>query len=365
MLQTLHPRKQQMADYTTPLVKNCWYVAGLSREITRELKERTLLGKTVFMYRTLDGQPVIMQNRCPHRNFPLSRGKLDGDKVVCGYHGMNFNSHGACVFMPSLPNVPTNAKITSYPVVEKAPLVWIWMGDPAKADPEKIPATPWLDTPEWKTVEGQFHIKTNYVAMHENLLDQTHFPILHSGTVGTPEYSRSTMDVRVVGDTVELSRSLLDSPPPGIYGVPMKLVGRNVDRYSEGRFPSPALHIAHAKIVNREPREGEKQEYLVNITHVFTPETQNTIHYWWFNSRDFSLEDQEADKFLYEASMQAYLEDVDALTWIQEEVEKESEPITELSFGPDRPGLAMRKILLRLAMEESEAKQLNPLSIAS
>src|SRR5438105_3619571 len=35
----------QMADHTTPLVRNCWYVAGLGSEITRALQARTLLGK--------------------------------------------------------------------------------------------------------------------------------------------------------------------------------------------------------------------------------------------------------------------------------------------------------------------------------
>jgi vanillate O-demethylase monooxygenase subunit len=228
------------------------------------------------------------------------------------------------------------------------------MGDSAKADPATIPQTPWLSDPSWKTVSGQFHVRTNYVAMHENLIDQTHFPILHSSTgIGTPEYSRATIEMRVVGDRVEQTRSLLSSPAPDIYGIPTKLVGRTVDRHSDAAFVSPALHVAHAKIVNREPREGEMQEYRFSITHIYTPESQNSIHYWWFNSRDCNLDDEAADRFLLDASIKAYQEDVDALTWIQREVEKEERPIEELSFAPDRPGIAMRKILLRLAVEEA------------
>ncbi|MBB5393786.1 MULTISPECIES: aromatic ring-hydroxylating dioxygenase subunit alpha [unclassified Herbaspirillum] len=354
MLQKVEPARQKMADYTTPLVRNCWYVAALGSEIGRELKERTLLGKSVLMYRTEEGQPVIMQNRCPHRNFPLSKGRLDGDKVVCGYHGMNFDPKGNCVFMPSMAKAPTHVTIASYPVIEQGPLVWVWMGDPAKADPASVPQTPWLSAPDWKTVSGQFHVGTNYVAMHENLLDQTHFPILHSSTgIGTPEYSRATLEVRVVGDTVEQTRSLLNSPPPDIYGIPTRLTGRPVDRFSDAAFASPAWHVAHARIVNLEPREGEKREYRFTITHIYTPEHQNTIHYWWFNSRNCNIDDTAVDQYLHDASIKAYKEDVDALTWIQQEVEKESEPIEEASFAPDRPGIAMRKILLRLAAEEA------------
>jgi phenylpropionate dioxygenase-like ring-hydroxylating dioxygenase large terminal subunit len=347
--------QQKMADFTTPLVHNCWYVAALADEVTRELKERTLLGKTLLMYRTLDGAPVFMQNRCAHRSFPLSKGRLEGDQVVCGYHGMTYNPQGACVFMPSLTKAPTHAKVRSYPVVEQGPLIWIWMGDVALADPALIPATPWLSDPNWCTVQGQFHIASNYVGMHENLLDQTHFSVLHSDTVGTPDYARSELEVKVEGDVVGLQRSLRASAPPAIYGIPMKLMGRQVDRFSDSRFASPALHIAHAKIVNLEPREGELAEYRINIVHFFTPEQQGSIHYWWFNSRDFGLDDAGASQYLTETSNRAYQEDVDALGWIQTELEKEAEPPEELSFAPDRPGLAMRKILLRLARQEMPA----------
>lgn len=344
--------KPKMANHTTPLIRDCWYVAALSGEVTRDLLERTLLGKTVLMYRKLDGTPVVMQNRCAHRSFPLSKGRLDGDQVVCGYHGMAYNPEGQCVHMPSLANPPTHARIASYPVQERGPLIWIWMGDAAKADPALIPDTSWLDAPEWTTVTGYFHMKSNYVAMHENLLDQTHFPILHADTVGTPEYSRSSLEIHNEGDVVRIRRELRNSPPPPIYGIPMKLRGRPVDRFSASRFVSPAGHIAFARITNPEPREDEQTDYRVNITHLFTPEFQGTIHYWWFNSRDFALADAGASEYLASASVKAYTEDVDALTWIQEEVEKGDGPPDELSFGPDRPGLAMRKTLLRLAEAE-------------
>ena len=343
----------QIADHRTPLIRNCWYVAGLSGDFTRELRERTLLETTVLMYRKLDGTPVIMSNRCPHRSFPLSRGRLEGDSVVCGYHGMVFNPTGQCTAMPSLANAPTHARIQGYPVRERGPLVWVWMGDAAAADESLIPDTSWLDSPDWSTVGGQFGIHTNYVAMHENLLDQTHFAILHADSVGTPEYARSELRVEGVGDQVHIARALRNSEPPAIYGVPMKLTGRKVDRYSDSRFESPAAHIAHARIVNAEPRPGELGEYRVNITHLFTPERQNSIHYWWFNSRDFALEDAQASEYLRASSEKAYMEDVDALTWIQETYDRESGPVPELSFGPDRPGLMMRRNLLRLSKEEA------------
>lgn len=341
------------ANQDTPLLQNCWYIAGLSSEITRDITSRRILGVDVALYRTLAGEPVAVRNRCPHRSFPLAKGKLVGDTLVCGYHGMQFDPSGRCTSMPSMPIVPSNANVRSFAISERAPLVWIWMGDQDLADEALIPDTHWLSSPEWKSVTGSFHIKTDYVSMHENLLDQTHFPFLHPGTVGTPEYARSKLDVRQEGEVIIIDRILRDSPPPGIYGVPAEIMGKPVDRLSEARFASPALHTAFAKIIDHKPAAGRPGEYKFNITHLITPETQGSIHYWWFNSRNFKLDDPAADKVLYEASTQAYIEDVDALQWILEVVQKDDQPQFDLNFAPDKPGLLMRRVLHDRAAAEN------------
>ncbi|TGP39844.1 hypothetical protein EN871_31190, partial [bacterium M00.F.Ca.ET.228.01.1.1] len=99
--------------------------------------------------------------------------------------------------------------------------------------------------------------------------------------------------------------------------------------------------------------------YRFNITHAFTPESNESIHYWWFNSRNFNLEDKEADAFLYEASDKAYKEDVDALEWILEAVTSDVEPQFDLNFAPDKPGLLMRQILLCMAATERQRASSN------
>nr|WP_314466795.1 aromatic ring-hydroxylating dioxygenase subunit alpha [uncultured Novosphingobium sp.] len=343
----------RFADQNTPLVRNCWYVAGFADEISRDIISRRLLGVDVALYRTLAGEPVAVRNRCPHRSFPLAKGRLEGDVLVCGYHGMQFDPSGRCLAMPSMPIVPTNANVAAFPTAERGPLVWIWMGDPDHADEALIPDTSWLASPEWKSVRGAYHIKSDYVAMHENLLDQTHFPFLHPGTVGTPEFARSKLDVRLEGDVVVIYRALRDAPPPGIYGVPMGLMDKRVDRFSEARYVSPALHTAYASVTDNADASGAPKKYRFNITHLITPETQTSLHYWWFNSRDRKLEDEQADAFLRTASEKAYLEDVDALEWIAQTVAQDAEPQFDLNFAPDKPGLLMRRSIF----ERAEAEQ--------
>jgi len=341
------------ADHATPLIRNCWYVAGLSSEISRDIISRRLLGVDVALYRTLAGEPVAVRNRCPHRSFPLAKGRLEGDVLVCGYHGMQFDPSGRCLNMPSMPVVPTNAQVRSFEVVERAPLVWIWMGDADKADPVDIPDTHWLNDAGWKSVSGQFFMKSDYVSMHENLLDQTHFPFLHPGAIGTPEYARSKLKIRREGEVVIIDRALKNSPPPGVYAMPTGLTGQPVDRYSEARFQSPALHVAFAKIVDPKPAPGALSEFRFNITHIFTPETNGSIHYWWFNSRNFDLDNKASDDFLHAASAKAYLEDVDALEWILEAVTNDVEQQFDLNFAPDKPGLLMRRVLHDRAAAEA------------
>ncbi|HSV81873.1 MAG TPA: aromatic ring-hydroxylating dioxygenase subunit alpha [Ramlibacter sp.] len=345
-----------IADHSTPLIRNCWYVVARASEVGREILSRRILGVDVALYRTLAGEAVAVRNRCPHRSFPLAKGKLEGDVLVCGYHGMQFDPSGRCVNMPAMPIVPTNANVRSFPTVERGPLVWIWMGDPEHADETRVPDTGWLHSPEWKTVTGGFHIKSDYVAMHENLLDQTHFPFLHPGAIGTPAYARSKLKVREENDAVIIDRELRDSPPPSVYGVPTGLMGKPVDRFSDARFVSPALHTAYARIVDNNHPSGEPRTYRFNITHIFTPETNHAIHYWWFVSRNFGLEDEAIDEHLVQASAKAYQEDVDALEWIMDVVRNDSQPQFDLNFAPDKPGLMMRQVLYRLAATEAGVK---------
>jgi phenylpropionate dioxygenase-like ring-hydroxylating dioxygenase large terminal subunit len=344
---------QDYADQNTPLVKDCWYVAGFSTEIGREIISRRILGTDVALYRTQDGRPVAIRNRCPHRSFPLAKGRLDGDNLVCNYHGMKFGPTGRCIDMPALPITPSNASVRSFPVVERGPIVWIWPGRPDFADEALIPDTSWLSSPEWRSVHGQFHIKTDYVAMHENLLDQTHFPFLHPGTVGTPDFVRSTLEAREEDGVIIIDRALPNSPPPGIYAMPMGMEGQPVNRYSDARFASPAMHVAFARLTDVEGR-APMREWRFNITHLITPETNNSIHYWWFCSRNSRLDDAAVDDFMHTASSKAYYEDVEALEWISEVVQKDDEPQFDLSFAPDRPGLMMRRRLRHLAEVEAD-----------
>jgi len=114
-------------------VQNAWYPAAWARDVGRSLTSRTILGDDVVLYRKQDGGVAALENMCPHRFAPLSMGKLKGDAVECGYHGMTFDCSGKCVRIPGQEIIPASAKVRSYPITESMGLAWIWMGDPEKA----------------------------------------------------------------------------------------------------------------------------------------------------------------------------------------------------------------------------------------
>ena len=132
-----------------PFPLNAWYAAAWSHEIKHELAARTVCEKDIVLYRRSDGEIAALEDACWHRLLPLSLGHLRGDEVVCGYHGLVFNAAGRCTYMPAQDTINPSACVRAYPLVERHRLVWVWMGDPALADPARIPDLHWNSDEAW------------------------------------------------------------------------------------------------------------------------------------------------------------------------------------------------------------------------
>ena len=146
---------------------------------------RTICDKDIVLYRRTDGEVAALEDACWHRLLPLSLGRLEGDEVVCGYHGLVFNSAGRCTYMPAQKTINPSACVRAYPVVERHRLVWVWPGDPALADPAKIPDFHWNDGTEWVGEGGTFYsLKCDYRLVIDNLMDLTHETYVHAGSIG-------------------------------------------------------------------------------------------------------------------------------------------------------------------------------------
>ena len=359
----------KLADHRTPFVMNEWYVAALSEEVGRTLIARTLLGRSVVLFRKQDGTPAALQNRCPHRSYPLANGKLEGDDIVCGYHGLRFGPNGKCVHVPSQDHVPDALVTKVYPIVERAPLVWIWMGDPGLAEPATIPDHHWLASPGYAAYGGYLHCKSNYIRLHENVLDLTHFPFVHGEATGGDDYISVPAEVVAEGDSVSITRCLRDRPVNAGYGGLIRNLGHRVNRTSESWFKTPAFHIAHAKIEDLEGGVEGRTDFNFKIIHCFTPETAHTSHYFFCNARDVRVDEPELNVASLERTRKTFLEDDEALALVEEMwINEDSSDYQELSVLGDRAGLLMRRVIARRAAAErgvvvSAARRVAPASV--
>jgi phenylpropionate dioxygenase-like ring-hydroxylating dioxygenase large terminal subunit len=167
--------------------RNRWYVAARSSDVARAPLERFILNRPVVFYRTEAGAPVALAGRCPHRGYPLGKGRVEGDAVICGYHGLRFEADGQCSHIPSQSIVPPKCRLKAYPLVELWDWMWIWPGDPELADRALLPdhQALALTDPAWiKRPPAYWHVEGRYQLLNDNLLDLTHLTVLHADTIG-------------------------------------------------------------------------------------------------------------------------------------------------------------------------------------
>jgi len=346
---------KQLADRETPLITNAWYVAAFAGEIGRTLLRRTILGRALVFYRTQTGAPVALEDRCVHRSFPLSLSKLDGDAIVCGYHGMRYDCSGRCVEVPSQPQAGPGLGVRAFPLVEHGTFVWIWMGERA-ADPATIPDTgDWVRDAAWPASSHYFNLKANYIALHENLLDLSHLSFLHADSFGTPDYARAPFNVEMDEQRgrFALLREVAPTRLPPLWAKPTGLEGIDAVRSVRSEFMSPALHIVNVRFWAWGQPEQERPDMQVKTAHIITPETATSTHYFLYHARNFAQQNQAITRVMHEGLLAAFREDVAGLEAIEANVAVTPPgEFVEVSFSADRAGIAMRRYLKALAERE-------------
>ncbi len=297
-------------------LKNCWYVAAWDHELNDgKLLERTLLGETVLLYKTPDDAVVALDNRCCHRGAKLSQGRIEGDCVRCMYHGLKFDPSGACVQIPGQERIPPKLGVKSYPVINKDHLVWIWMGDPALADPAGIIDIPYLRDPQWKGIPAYLHYDANYLLIVDNLSDFAHLAFVHTNTLGgSEEYAYVTKPVAIErlenGFRVERWHMNSDAPPFHKKVIPNK--ADKVDRRNIGHMQIPGIFLLESLFApagsgaERGNLEGAR-EY--RNCQFMTPETERSTHFFWNYLNNFEGTDYTISMSLLDSLIEGFLED--------------------------------------------------------
>ena len=346
-------------------IRNAWYVAGRSEDFGRQLKAIRLLGDDMVAFRRADGSVAMIEDACPHRKLPLSMGKLEGDHVVCGYHGLTFDGSGTCVAAPTQSHaVPRTARVASWPVLERYGFVWVWPGDPAEADPAKLIDIPHFDDPDWgKTARGSLPIACHYLWIVDNLLDPSHVAWVHLTSFAGAGSDNLPLEMSENTDGVIVWRWIYSKPAPPYYA-PFLAFADNCDRkqHYECRLPAMAINMSVYSPGNSGGTGHDvPANSFVNISYNFiTPVDEDNSLYFWFQHRNQQADNEDMSARMFAGATMAFNEDKDVLEAVHRGMKN---PRTRaINLGLDAGALRFRRLVDRRI--EAEAAQ-SPASEAS
>ena len=350
-------------------LRNHWYVAAWSDELGTDPLAVTMHNEAIVLYRKQDGTPVALENRCAHRRLPLSEGRLVGDNIECGYHGLVYDCTGKCLKIPGQLRMPRGTGVKSYPVVERHAFIYVWMGDPEDADESSIIDFPRLSDPDWGVTKLHLHIKANYLLLIDNLLDLSHVAYLHNSTIGnTPVAEGADVIHERHGDTLRVTREMIDVPAARTYAEFGAHRG-NFDRWQLAEWRPPAYFLinngseATGLRTPGQYRVFERGEWGFQVYHGITPETDKSTNQFWAICYEKSVVPKKSRKEFHRQCHQVIWEDVGMYEAQQESIDCDLEGASPENLNSrvtiyfDQGLLQARKIIDRMLKEEETARR--------
>ena len=269
-------------------LRDLWYCSALARDITSQPLRRLICGEPIVIFRTDGGRVVALEDRCGHRQAPLSRGRVLGEDIQCMYHGYIFGADGTCSHVPHQDAAPKTASIRSYAAVERWGYIWLWWGEPAEADGRTVPDLPWTDDARQRSVYFHFHVQANFQLMADNLLDVSHTDFLHRTSIGSQsgmktDATKLEMSRRIDGENVYCTRRLSNAT---LGPVATKWAGTSLPVNRTNTLMWEAPNTIHSVL----EFENAESHRTIHMEHIMTPETATTTHYFMNWTRDFGLD---------------------------------------------------------------------------
>ncbi len=241
-----------MAESVSPpsvvKLKRAWFVACASEELKQKPRPFKLQGAPLVLFRQGDGKPAALLDRCPHRNVPLSLGRVCDGLLECAYHGWRFDGAGACKLVPGLVS-GADASLRSraaeaYPCLEQDGFIWVWAD--ASSQPDVAPFKfPHYGEAGFTSVRKSFRVNATLHAVAENALDVPHTAFLHGGLFRT---SKKENEIEVVVrrfDTYAEAEYLGEPAPKGMAGRLLAPGGGVVKHFDRFLLPSVTMVEYH------------------------------------------------------------------------------------------------------------------------
>ncbi len=329
-------------------VKNCWYVAAWSSEIVDSgMTSLSIANEPLLLYRTSGGEVVVLEDRCCHRQAPLSRGRREGDDIRCMYHGLKFEPSGRCIEIPGQESIPERARVRRFPAMDLHSWVWVWMGEAALADPALIPAAVGLDDPSWSLRHGRIDYQANHMLIHDNLCDFSHIAYVHEKTFGGGDdrIAKTRPKISTLPRGIRVERWSLNAPTRNYAG---GVSGQ--DRWLRYDYLVPGVLLMRTE--NHPPGSAERfgsGEPKSEPTHAtFTSQavtgmTDHTSRYFysWGPRACEAQEHPQMPALMFDLAVRAFEEDRQMIEAQQRNLDLRPEP-DPLMIGHDRGPSLMR-----------------------
>ncbi len=341
-------------------IRNCWYVAAWDHELLSDtLLPRTIIGDPVLLYRRADGMPVAIADRCCHRHAPLSMGRKEGDCVRCMYHGLKFDSSGRCVEIPGQESVPASMSVRTYPVVQRGRWVWVWMGDPGRADEALITDDFSIQHADWPYKPGYMHTAADYRLVCDNLLDFSHLSYVHEKTLGgSIDIAHTKPLVELMPRGLRVTRDIRHTVPAPYHARLGQFAGK-VNRHLRYDFMVPGILLLQAHVKPDDtPDDDLRHALCLRSCQALTPETANSTHYFFMQAHNFRADDATVTEALYQSVVQAFEEDKRIIEAQQRLIDLGGAAAPPMkAIAADLALVQYRRLLDRLITEEQTTKE--------
>ncbi|MEV5972259.1 aromatic ring-hydroxylating dioxygenase subunit alpha [Streptomyces sp. NPDC051921] len=308
-----------------------WYPVARSADLRRnKVRPAAFAGRRIALYRGDSGTAYALEDRCAHRQVPLSLGVVDGEALRCCYHAWAYRGNGRISQIPYLPKGADRPPrgVRSYPVRERYGLIFVFPGDLGRADITPLPALPEADSPRHRTMMFSRTVRCHYSFLHENLLDMNH-QFLHRGVLGRihPELLGYDTGPRSVearylfvpsGGRKDRGAGLLSAEGMGGASTPDVVTIRTEYPYQTLRtVPESSSTAAFSLWAAYVPQDAEQRvSHVFGLLMIAKPSVPGALHLAWPLIRRFTERVFAQDRMAVEAEQRAW--DEQGADWNQE-----------------------------------------------
>jgi vanillate O-demethylase monooxygenase subunit len=280
-------------------LSDVWYVAGWSDEVARDRPlARTIANTPVVMFRDNRGELAALRDRCPHRFSPLSKGRIANGVIECGYHGLQFDRKGACVANPH-GSISKALAVESFTMAERDGLLWLWLGDSAKARMESIPDMSAVQQePPNSHFRGHLSVRAHHLLLVDNILDLSHADYLHKAALGSGGTMTRTRPRIEEGEDFILAEWFAAKEGKGVAIMRAELADPNalIDMWTSVRWHTSGAVLLKVGITpTGEPRD---QGIVTHVIHAMTPQTPGSSHYFYRVWRNYQSDNAEYSRMM-------------------------------------------------------------------